>query len=151
MHVNDTIRVHHSLTYILNTQVMVKILTFFQLPYNIYGGTYFRTYIVLLFISCARHFLFRRSFFLLYYLVRTTFFISYIVFHFLLSRTHDFFLILYADFSFLLSRAHDFFFVGRFFFLLSRAHDFFFLSSYFQKWGHNWCCAPPHFWTDQVL
>ena len=38
-----------------------------------YGGI-FRTYIVLLFISCARHFLFRRWFFVFYYLVHTTFF-----------------------------------------------------------------------------
>ena len=37
-----------------------------------YGGI-LRTYIVLLFFSCARLFLFRRSFFLFYYLVRTTF------------------------------------------------------------------------------
>ena len=49
-----------------------------------------RTYIVLLFISCAR------------------LFFSYIVFYILLSRAHDFF-ISQIVFSFLLSRAHDFF------------------------------------------
>ena len=89
-----------------------------------YGGI-IRTNIVLLFISCARLFLFRRSFFLFYYLVRTTFLFRRSFFSFLLSRAHDFFT-LYVVFSFLLSRAHDFFFAGSFFsFLLSREHDFF--------------------------
>ena len=74
----------------------------------IYGGI-FRTYIVLLFISCARLFYFVDRFFfsiiscarLFYFVDRfffsiiscaRLFFISYVVFSFLLSRAHDFFL-----------------------------------------------------------
>ena len=85
----------------------------------LYGGI-FRTYIVLLFISCARLFyfvdrfffsiiscarlfLFRRSFFLFYYLVRTTFYIWYVVFFFsTISCARLFFACRF--FSFLLSR-----------------------------------------------
>ena len=53
-----------------------------------YGGI-FRTCIVLLFISCARLFLFRRSFFLFYYLVRTTFLFrrSFFLFYYLVRTT----------------------------------------------------------------
>ena len=53
-----------------------------------YGGI-FRTYTVLLFISCARLFLFRRSFFLFYYLVRTTFLFrsSFFLFYYLVRTT----------------------------------------------------------------
>ena len=53
-----------------------------------YGGI-IRTYIVLLFISCARLFLFRRSFFHFYYLVRTTFLFrrSFYLFYYLVRTT----------------------------------------------------------------
>ena len=85
-----------------------------------YGGIY-RTYIVLISISCARHFLIRRSFFLFFYLVRTTFLFrgSFFLLYYLVRTT---FLFCMSFFSVLLSRAHDFYFVGRFSFLLSRAN-----------------------------
>ena len=55
---------------------------------DLYGGI-FRTCIVLLSISCARLFLFRRSFFLFYYLVRTTFLFrrSFFLFYYLVRTT----------------------------------------------------------------
>ena len=98
-----------------------------------YGGI-FRTYIVLLFISCARLFLFHRSFFLFYYLVRTTFLFrrSFFLFYYLVRTTfkfrRSFFLLYYLVrttfiyfvcrffFSTISCARHFFYFVGRFFF-----------------------------------
>ena len=97
-----------------------NIFTFHRRPF--YGGI-FRTYIVLLFISCARLFYFVYRFFfsviscarLFYFVDRfffsiiscaRLFFILYVVFSFLLSRAHDFFLFCMSFFSFLLSRAN---------------------------------------------
>ena len=65
--------------------------------YVVFYGGIFRTYIVLLFISCARHFLFRRSFFLFYYLVRTTFLfcMSFFLFYYLVRTTFFSIILLY--------------------------------------------------------
>ena len=119
---------------------------------RIYGGI-FRTYIVLLFISCARLFYFVDRFFFsiiscarLFYFVDCFFFSiisgarlfffrrSFFLFYYLVRTTFLFRMSFF--FSFLLSRAHDFFFflhVVFFSFLLSRANHlliYFLVESY---------------------
>ena len=95
---------------------------------TMYGGI-FRTYILLLFISCARLLLFRRSFFLFYYLVRTTFLFrrSFFLFYYLVRTTFFYFVDRFFLFSYLVRTT---FFISYVVvsFLLSRAHDFFFIS-----------------------
>ena len=94
-----------------------------------YGGI-FRTYILLFFISCARHFLFRRSFFLFYYLVRTTFYFvcRFFLFYYLVRTT---FLFRRSFFFSIISCARLFYFVDRFFFsIISCARLFYFVDRF---------------------
>ena len=98
---------------------------------GLYGGI-FRTYIVLLFISCARLFYFvDRFFFSIISCARLFYFVDRFFFSIILCAR--LFFTLCVVFSFLLSRAHDFFSHVVFSFLLFRANHlliYFLVKSY---------------------